>query len=62
MLEHIVDTIFAQRLYRVLMLLNRLLNIGQGAFIEFIGHLLVMIYSAQELQDGLLDRGTFLDL
>ena len=55
LLEHIVDAVLPQRLHSVLMLLDRLLDVREGTFIELIGHLLVVVHTAQELQDGLLN-------
>ena len=62
LLDHVVDAILPQRLHSVLVLLDRLLDVREGIFIELIGHLLVMVHTAQKLQDRLLDRGALLDL
>ena len=62
LLEHVVDAVLPERLYCILVLCDRLLDVREGTFVELVGHLLVMVHSAQELQDGLLNRSTLLDL
>ena len=62
LLKHVVDTVLTECLNSRLMLHDRLLDICQASIVEFVGHLLVMIHTAKNLERVLFNRCGLFDL